>query len=63
MRIVLDPNACVGHGRCYALSPQVFMPDEIGHCEVVATEVDDYQLESARVAVASCPEDALQLLE
>lgn len=39
------------------------MPDEIGHCEVVATEVDDYQLESARVAVASCPEDALQLLE
>lgn len=63
MKIVLDPAACVGHGRCYALAPEVFAPDDLGHCEVVLAEPPPEQQEAARLAVASCPEDALRIEE
>ena len=32
MNIVLDSEACVGHGRCYALAPEVYDADDEGHC-------------------------------
>ena len=30
MRVHIDDERCEGHGRCYALAPTVFEPDEIG---------------------------------
>jgi ferredoxin len=57
----LDPEACTGHGRCYALAPSVFVPDDLGRCEVVVAEPSLEQEEAARTAVASCPEDALRI--
>ena len=32
MKVRVDPDLCVGHGRCYALAPEVFEPDDFGHC-------------------------------
>lgn len=61
MRIVLDPDACTGHGRCYALAPEVFAADDLGHCEVVLASPPPEHEASARTAVASCPEDALRI--
>lgn len=63
MRIVLDVESCTGHGRCYALAPAVFAPDDMGHCEVVIPEPTSEQEELARAAVATCPEDALGIEE
>ena len=63
MRIVLDPDACVGHGRCYALAPGVFDADDLGHCVVVSAEPSPAHEAAARTAVASCPEDALRIEE
>ncbi len=63
MKVVVDEHACVGHGRCYALAPHVFAPDDMGHCEILAEDIDDYALEAVRIAVASCPEDALELID
>ena len=66
--IRLDVDACVGHGRCYALAPLTFLPDELGHCEVVDEALDEATGEAAgeaddrvRRAVAACPEGALRL--
>ena len=62
MRIVLDEARCVGHGRCYALAPEVFDADDLGHCIVrLADEVPAEHEEAARLGVANCPEDALRI--
>jgi ferredoxin len=59
----LDPEACTGHGRCYALAPSVFAADDLGRCEVVVAQPSPEQEDAARTAVASCPEDALTVEE
>jgi ferredoxin len=61
MRILLEVDACVGHGRCYALDPESFEPDDLGHCIVVATEPSGDALDRARRAVEACPEGALSI--
>lgn len=66
MRIRLDVAACVGHGRCYALDPATFFPDDLGHCELVVEIVDAVDVlaaERARRAIAACPEGALTFEE
>lgn len=63
MRIRLDPDACVGHGRCYALDAVHFSADDLGHCIVVEAELSDDTLDRARLAVLACPEEALSLEE
>ncbi len=61
MKIFLDTEACVGHGRCYALAPEVFGPDDMGHCEILVAEPNPDQQEAARTGVSNCPEDALRI--
>ena len=61
MKIVLDEEACTGHGRCYALAPAVFDADDQGHC-VIAVDAVPVDLQAdARTAVANCPEVALTI--
>ena len=61
MRIVLDPDRCQGHGRCYTLAPELFDSDDLGHCVVLADEVPAGCEEAARNGVENCPEQALSL--
>ncbi|MBI2170099.1 MAG: ferredoxin [Actinobacteria bacterium] len=61
MRVVVDPDKCVGHGRCYALAPDVFEPDDDGYCMVRHYEVWPAVAELVRRAVANCPEEALTI--
>ena len=63
MRIALDPEVCTGHGRCYALAPEVFAPDDEGHCEVVHEDVPPEHESTTRTAVNNCPEGALTLVD
>jgi ferredoxin len=60
MRIVFHEDRCVGHGRCYALAPEVYDADDVGHCVVRVTgEVPAELMAAARVGAGNCPEDAL----
>ncbi len=62
LRVVLDPAACTGHGRCYTLAPDVFDADQEGHCVVRTSEIGNAELEAqARLGVVNCPERALHL--
>ena len=61
MKVFLDVEACTGHGRCYAIAPEVFGPDDMGHCDVLAAEPAAAQEAATRNAVATCPEDALRI--
>lgn len=59
MRVVLDEDACVGHGRCYAVAPDVYEADDRGHCVVRHPDVPPGLEEQARTGAANCPEGAL----
>lgn len=60
MRIVLDTQACQGHGRCYALAPDLFDADDEGYAVVRhAGELDAAQADDARRAADNCPEFAI----
>lgn len=59
MKISVDRGICTGHGRCYALAPDVYEPDDDGYCVVTRAEVGDDLAEQARVGALNCPEDAI----
>ena len=63
MRVVVDAEKCVGHGRCYALAPDVFEADDRGHAVVAVDEVPSDLEAQARSAVANCPEQAISIEE
>lgn len=63
LRLVLDPERCTGHGRCYDVAPALFDADERGHCVVRAPVPSAEHHDLARLAVESCPEQALALVD
>jgi ferredoxin len=63
MRIVLDQEACTGHGRCYALAPEVYDADDEGHCRLRLIGDVPADLEAgARAGADNCPEGALAVV-
>ena len=64
MRIVYDRDKCQGHGRCYALSPELFESDDEGYSVLLVTgEVPEAQHDAARLAADNCPEFAISIEE
>jgi ferredoxin len=61
VKVRVDVDLCVGHGRCYVLAPDVFAPDDFGHCEIVAAVVEGPLAEQARIGAENCPERAIFL--
>jgi ferredoxin len=62
VRVRVDADRCVGHGLCYARSPEVFADDEEGYSRVrVEGDVPAGLEDSARVAAANCPERAISV--
>ena len=61
MKVKVDLNLCVGHGRCYALAPDVFGADDYGHCELLVEDVGGPLADQARLGVENCPERAISL--
>ena len=62
MKIIFDSEACTGHGRCYALAPEVYDADDDGHCVVRHHGDIPAHLEAKATAGATnCPEDALTI--
>lgn len=64
MKIRVDQEKCQGHNRCYALAPELFDVDDYGTASerndgIVPPELED----KARLAVANCPEFAVQIVE
>ncbi|MEV4581424.1 ferredoxin [Nonomuraea jabiensis] len=64
MKVQIDPGRCQGHGRCYDLAPGLFAEDGEGYGQVVGDGVVPPGEEpAARLAVANCPERAIDLVE
>ncbi len=64
MKLQIDPDRCQGHGRCYDLSPDLFGDDDEGFGQVLGDgTVPPGNERDARLAVANCPERAIELVE
>ena len=63
MKIKIDAERCTGHGRCYALAPEVFEPDDEGHSVGLVDDIPDDLLDKAQLAVANCPESAITITD
>lgn len=61
MRIRVDPERCQGHARCYGLAPELFDIDDYGLSSVTGDGLVPPELEErARLAIANCPEFAIE---
>jgi ferredoxin len=60
VRISVDEEKCQGHARCYSLAPDLFNIDDYGQSSVVGDGiVPSGREDSARLAIANCPEHAV----
>jgi ferredoxin len=64
MKVRVIDDKCQGHGRCYALVPDLFESDDLGNAVVcgdgtVAPGLED----GARLAADNCPEFAIEIDE
>ena len=59
MKVRVEEETCVGHGRCYEIAPAVFGDDERGHCQILTPHVTTEHQAAARKAEANCPERAI----
>ncbi|MGI8491270.1 MAG: ferredoxin [Acidimicrobiales bacterium] len=61
MKVHVDPDRCQGHGRCYALAPEIFDADDLGTSSEKGDGAVPAALEDkARLAIANCPEFAIE---
>jgi ferredoxin len=64
MRIRVDPEKCQGHNRCKAVAPELFVLDRFGNASAVGDgRVPRGIADKARLAIANCPELAIETIE
>ena len=63
MIVRADQSRCMGHARCNVFAPDLFPLDDNGYIDVTEVHVDAAQEETARNAIAACPERVLTLHE
>jgi ferredoxin len=63
-RIEIDMDKCVGHGRCYSLSPEVYDSDDEGFSALTDgdTPATPELRDKARLGAVTCPEGAISLV-
>jgi ferredoxin len=59
MKIRIDPDKCQGHARCFGLAPELFAVDDYGQASVIVDEVPAALEGKAELAIANCPEFAI----
>lgn len=62
MKVVIDPDRCTGHGRCYVLAPGVFADDDAGYSQALHDgQVARSEEAAAERAAVACPEHAITI--
>ena len=62
LRVRIESERCQGHNRCCAVAPELFEADDMGNARVKGDGSVAPALEAkAKLAMANCPEHAIQL--
>ncbi|KXF49967.1 hypothetical protein AXA44_21825 [Rhodococcus sp. SC4] len=62
MDLHIDTSRCQGHGRCYALAPEIFAADDEGFGTVRSHTATGGRSE-AELAADNCPEFAIHITQ
>lgn len=63
MKLQLDNELCQGHGRCFALAPELFDADDEGFAVLlVEGEIPADQEADAQLCADNCPEFAITVV-
>jgi ferredoxin len=65
VRLRIDGDVCMGHGRCYGVAPDLVTYDDEGF-PVIRDElfaVPDDRVAAAEEVAATCPEEAISLVQ
>ena len=64
MKLQLDSELCQGHGRCFALAPELFDADDEGFAVLlVEGDVPKEQEGDAQLCADNCPEFAITVTD
>lgn len=63
MRVVHNTTLCESHGLCTSVDPDRFELDDDDNLIVHETEVSEADLATVRLAVETCPRQALSLAD
>ncbi len=63
LKIAIDREKCVGHGRCAAVAPGVFPLDAQGFISITEVIVNGEQERVARRAARACPERIIEIVD
>jgi len=63
MKVKVDFDRCESNAMCEALAPQVFEVDDDDYLQLLKEEIGEEDADAVRRAVASCPTQALSLVE
>lgn len=63
MRIVVHHDRCHGHAMCVFTCPEIFELDEFGYNKMEPFEVKPGQEGAAAAGAASCPENAIEIID
>jgi ferredoxin len=65
VKITVDGELCMGHGRCYRIAPELLAYDDEGFVNIrdKVIDVPDDQREAAEEAAGTCPEEAISLID
>lgn len=63
-KVVADKARCMGNGNCVMSAPHLFAQGEDdGLVQVIKADLEEKDLESAELAVNSCPSQALTIID
>ncbi|SHH04349.1 ferredoxin [Jatrophihabitans endophyticus] len=57
----VDTEICAGHGRCYALAPESFEPDDSGYAEPTGRDESGRPQTEIDQIIGTCPEEAISV--
>ena len=63
MKITIDRPKCVGHARCAAIAPDLYILDAEGYIAIDGFDVPEGQEALAQRGARACPERVIKVVE
>ncbi|PKO14198.1 MAG: ferredoxin [Chloroflexi bacterium HGW-Chloroflexi-10] len=63
MKVVVDPDICLGCGVCESIAPNIFILGDEVYAKVIMNPVPEQLRDVVEEAVSECPEEAISIIE
>lgn len=63
MKVIVDPDICLGCGVCESIAPDIFSLGDEVYALVIMNPVPEQMRDVVDEAIAECPEEAIRIIE